>query len=146
MYMTLLGVICLSSLRCSNSVEPLFVMDMEADFVIPPGLNSFDTHYFIIRNVPTRIKNYLGSNFDPSMGTQSITYTVGSGSCQQVSTQTITVGTGGNPAWTASANTLDRYPSNERGVATAADRQPTMPRPWRSLFSRKKIFRGEAVS
>lgn len=41
-----------------------------------------------------------GNMFDPSVGTQSITYTVGSGSCQQVLTQTITVGTGADPSWT----------------------------------------------
>ncbi len=32
-----------------------------------------------------------GSNFDPSAGTQSITYTLGSGTCAQTSTQTLTV-------------------------------------------------------
>ena len=42
-----------------------------------------------------------GSTFDPSVGTQSITYTVGSGTCQQVLTQAITVGTGANASWTA---------------------------------------------
>lgn len=42
-----------------------------------------------------------GSDFDPSVGTQSITYTVGSGSCQDVSTQTITVNASGDASWTA---------------------------------------------
>ncbi len=32
-----------------------------------------------------------GSNFDPTAGTQSITYTIGSGTCAQSSTQTLTV-------------------------------------------------------
>ena len=40
-----------------------------------------------------------GTTFDPSGGTQNITYTVGSGACQQVLSQNIIVGTGGNPAW-----------------------------------------------
>ncbi|MEO9532159.1 MAG: gliding motility-associated C-terminal domain-containing protein [Crocinitomicaceae bacterium] len=44
-----------------------------------------------------------GSNFDPSAGTQSITYTVGSGSCQQTSTQDITVSASGDPSWTTLA-------------------------------------------
>ena len=57
----LLLIFSLFSWQCSDNREPLFVMEMEVDFVIPPGLNSFDTHYFIIPNVPTRIQNYLGT-------------------------------------------------------------------------------------
>ena len=41
-----------------------------------------------------------GNMFDPSQGTQTVTYTVGSGTCQQVSAQQITVGNGGDPSWT----------------------------------------------
>lgn len=60
-------IICFFALAhfgCGTSEEPLFIMELESDFVIPPGLNSFDTHYFIIRNVPTRIRNYLGLGQD----------------------------------------------------------------------------------
>ena len=56
----------LLALRCTSSQEPLFIMQLEADFVIRPGLNSFDTHYFILNNVPTRSNNYVGINVDPS--------------------------------------------------------------------------------
>ena len=41
-----------------------------------------------------------GTNFDPSSGTQSVTYTVGTVPCQETSTQTITVVPDVNPAWT----------------------------------------------
>ena len=60
----ILLVVPFIGLQCGNNTEPLFVMDLEADFSIPPGLNSFDTHYFYIRDVPTRIQNYLGTSFD----------------------------------------------------------------------------------
>ncbi|MBL1233602.1 MAG: gliding motility-associated C-terminal domain-containing protein [Flavobacteriales bacterium] len=41
-----------------------------------------------------------GTSFNPSSGTQSITYTVGSAPCTQTLTQTITVVPNVNPAWT----------------------------------------------
>lgn len=53
-----------------------------------------------------------GSNFDPASGTQSITYTVGMGSCQQISTQDITIGAGGNPAWTTFTMCVSDAPVN----------------------------------
>ena len=40
-----------------------------------------------------------GSNFDPAAGTQSITYTVGTAPCDDVSTQTITITNGANADW-----------------------------------------------
>jgi len=52
--------------RCGTGEEPLFIMQLESEFVIPPGLNSFDTHYFYVRNVPTRVRNYVDPNVDPS--------------------------------------------------------------------------------
>ena len=48
-------------LSCSNGAEPLFDIELEADFTIGAGLNTFDTHFFIIRNVPTRIQSFLGT-------------------------------------------------------------------------------------
>lgn len=56
----------LSTIRCGSNVDPLFIMQLEARFVIQPGLNSFDTHYFTLTQVPTRIKNYLGQGVDVS--------------------------------------------------------------------------------
>ena len=47
-------------LRCGTSVDALFIMNLEADFTIQPGLNTFDTHYFLINNVPTRASTYIG--------------------------------------------------------------------------------------
>lgn len=49
---------------------------------------------------------YIAANgvFDPvaaGVGTHSVTYTVGSGTCQSTSTQSITVSSGGNSAWSA---------------------------------------------
>jgi gliding motility-associated-like protein len=41
-----------------------------------------------------------GNTFDPSFGNQSVTYTVGSGACQQTLTQTITVISAVDPNWT----------------------------------------------
>ena len=48
---------------CDNVPEPLFTMRLEADMVIPAGLNSFDTHYIYIRDVPTRVANYFNGPF-----------------------------------------------------------------------------------
>ena len=45
-----------------------------------------------------------GSMFDPSVGTQSITYTVGTVPCDDVSTQTINVTPNGDASWTVPIN------------------------------------------
>lgn len=42
----------------------MFEMEIEAELLIPAGLNSFDTHYFIVRDVPTRIANYTLNTFE----------------------------------------------------------------------------------
>ncbi len=49
---------------CESTPEPIFTMRVEADMVIPAGLNSFDTHYLYIRDVPTRIANYISGPID----------------------------------------------------------------------------------
>src|SRR5690606_26977400 len=41
-----------------------------------------------------------GTNFDPAVGSQTLTYTVGSGGCQANSAQTFTVNTPPDPSWT----------------------------------------------
>jgi hypothetical protein len=70
-----------------------------------------------VLNLSTTITGTAGGNwtgtgvtaaglFNPSLilgGSSSITYTVGTGSCQSNSTQTILVGTSGSPAWTLPA-------------------------------------------
>src|SRR5690606_31812697 len=45
-----------------------------------------------------------GSMFDPSVGTQSITYTVGTAPCDAAVTQTITVATALDASWTVPTN------------------------------------------
>lgn len=57
-------IISLLCSGCSNVEEPLFEMRIDADLTIPPGLNSFDTHYFYIRNVPTRYRNFISNDND----------------------------------------------------------------------------------
>lgn len=47
---------------CRTIPEPLFEMRVEADLNIPAGLNSFDTHYFYIRDVPTRYQTFVSSD------------------------------------------------------------------------------------
>ncbi len=43
---------------CTNQPINLFQINVEADFIIPAGLNSIDTYYFTIPRVPTRIRSY----------------------------------------------------------------------------------------
>lgn len=55
----LLGcLVVISGWSCGGSETPLFIMELEHDFTIQAGLNNFDSHYFILRDVPTRIGNY----------------------------------------------------------------------------------------
>ena len=53
-----------------------------------------------------------GSTFDPSNGTQSITYTAGTGGCQDALTQTITVTTAPDPSWTTTTLCTSSSPFN----------------------------------
>ena len=52
---------CLSLQSCVNDGEVLFDIDIEADFDIAPGLNTFETFYFPINRVPTNIGAFVGS-------------------------------------------------------------------------------------
>lgn len=56
-------VIVVSGLSCGSGETPLFEMELDAELIIPAGLNSLDTHTFFIRDVPTRIANYSTSSF-----------------------------------------------------------------------------------
>jgi len=60
----ILLILTVFQMSCGADVEPLFTIEVESEFVLPPGLNTFDTHYFRIDNVPTRAKNFLGADFD----------------------------------------------------------------------------------
>jgi len=53
--------LCFFLLGCSNEGRELFDIRIETFFDIPAGLNSLETHFFIIRDVPTRIEA-IGSN------------------------------------------------------------------------------------
>jgi hypothetical protein len=44
---------------CTSDKPFLFDMDIEAEIEVGAGLNTLDTHYFLIRRVPTRIQTYL---------------------------------------------------------------------------------------
>lgn len=61
----LLGLlIVLTGVSCGGGETPLFVMELETELLIPAGLNSLDSHYFILRDVPTRIANYPITTFN----------------------------------------------------------------------------------
>lgn len=49
---------------CGGGDNILFEMQVEAELIIPAGLNTFDTHVFTIRDVPTRIENYALTTFE----------------------------------------------------------------------------------
>lgn len=51
----------LAFVSCGSGGDKLFDIEIETDFTIAPGLNTLDTHYFILRRIPTRFNNYLGS-------------------------------------------------------------------------------------
>ena len=65
-YILFFLVSAVSLTNCGSEEEPLFILQTEADFIIQPGLNTFDTHYFVIRDVPTRIGNYFSGSIGPS--------------------------------------------------------------------------------
>ena len=58
-----LGVICDG---CVKELNVLFDFNSEADFIISPGLNTFETFYFPIKSVSTNIGNF-GSGIDTSL-------------------------------------------------------------------------------
>ena len=51
-------------LSCGSSENILGEMEIEAELLIPAGLNTFDTHYFYVRNVPTRISNVIVNSLE----------------------------------------------------------------------------------
>jgi len=52
---------------CTSGPEPLFTLPMEVNFTIPPGLNNFDTHYFIYERIPTFYRNYVNAANESSV-------------------------------------------------------------------------------
>lgn len=55
-------LLSLGSFACTDSQKVLFQFEMDTDFSIPPGLNTFETFYFPINRVPTNIDNFIGTN------------------------------------------------------------------------------------
>jgi len=53
-----------------------------------------------------------GNMFDPSVGSQTITYTVGTGGCQAILAQPITVNTAPDPSWTTVTLCVSSAPVN----------------------------------
>ena len=60
-YYFFISVVLVFQSGCSSSPPPLFVMNLEADFTIPAGLNTLDTHYFVLRGIPTFSRNYVNN-------------------------------------------------------------------------------------
>ena len=50
---SLLFILVCGSWSCSKTDTPLYEVNMQAEFDIPVGLNTIETHYFKIRKVPT---------------------------------------------------------------------------------------------
>jgi len=44
---------------CSNNADPLFYVDVERDFNVEQTLNTVETHYFELKNVPTNLNQNL---------------------------------------------------------------------------------------
>ena len=59
-----------------------------------------------------------GNMFDPSVGSQTLTYTVGTGGCQDLSTQMFTVNTAPDPSWTTLTLCTSSAPVNLDGQIT----------------------------
>ena len=47
---------------CGSDRTEVFEVDNEIEFITPGGLNTIETHVFVIRNVPTFIDNALQAN------------------------------------------------------------------------------------
>lgn len=53
LFLFLLTAMVLFTSSCKKDSDPLFTMDTEARFTIPAGLNTVETFFFQIRDVPT---------------------------------------------------------------------------------------------
>ena len=55
-------VLALSITSCTEEAETLFEMDYRLDYNIAAGLNTFETHFFELSNIPTNATNLLQAN------------------------------------------------------------------------------------
>ncbi|MEM9549249.1 MAG: hypothetical protein AAGA77_24905 [Bacteroidota bacterium] len=44
---------------CSDNATPLFFVDVERDFNVEQNLNPVETHFFILKNIPTNLEQNL---------------------------------------------------------------------------------------
>lgn len=79
LFFSLTGVILIFLIGCNKDEHcgtfMKFEGRMEANFTIPTGLNTVETHYFLIRNVPTNFRNLASVN---NMETEDINCIVAS--------------------------------------------------------------------
>jgi hypothetical protein len=99
-----LSVLFISSFSCTKDKPILFVGNFDADLEIPAGLNTVETHYFILRNIPVYfLQNALLSGVDTSKisnisaGRGSINHILGSQDLDFISTVSIYVVSRKNP-------------------------------------------------
>ncbi len=57
---------------CNKDNEGLFNVPFQVDFTIPAGLNTFDTHYLIINDIPSTVANLINQNGIDKESIQSI--------------------------------------------------------------------------
>ena len=55
----LLGGITITIPSCSKNAEPRFYVDVERDFNVNATLNAIETHFFVLKNVPTNLDQSL---------------------------------------------------------------------------------------
>lgn len=60
--LNVLLMIVLCCYSCKKSTVPLFEMDLTFDLDIPAGLNTLESHFFIVQGVPTFIESQLNNN------------------------------------------------------------------------------------
>ena len=106
---------CASS--ASNTIQVL--INSNASWTIPPAMCSGDAAINLNSQITGTTggtwtgSGITGNSFNPNglSGSISITYSVGSGTCANTSTQNITVNQGGNSSWTAPSSVCANDPS-----------------------------------
>lgn len=64
MFRLLFGIlISVVFLSCGDKTVPLFTIDFQEQFSIPAGLNTIETHTFIIQDIPALLESYK-ANFN----------------------------------------------------------------------------------
>lgn len=61
---SLISLLCLLLFvsNCGKDDEGLFDVPLQIDFTIPAGLNTFETHYLIIEDIPSTVANLIDQN------------------------------------------------------------------------------------